>query len=423
MMTTQTLCEYVTDAREKTFALVADLSDEEMLGPKLRIVNPPLWEIGHVAWFQEFWVLRHAAGLPPIRPDVDSLYDSMAIAHETRWDLPLLQRGQTYAYLRDVRDRVLDRLRSGQPSDQDVYFNLLATFHEDMHNEAFTYTRQTHGYPSPWSPTNSVSIGGGSLTGDADVQGGVITLGSTPEDGFIFDNEKWVHPVEIAPFKIARAAVTQAEYAAFVDEGEYERKEYWSEDGWAWRESTQATHPVYWRKGGDGWARRDFDKWTPLEPHKPVLHVNWYEADAYSRWAGRRLPTEAEWEMAASWDPSSARKIKYPWGYEPPTPERANLDWVAMGALEVGALPDGDSSCGCRQMIGNVWEWTSTDFHPYPGFSADPYKDYSDPWFYDHKVLRGGCWATRSRLIRNAYRNFYKPDRRDVWSGFRTCAI
>lgn len=174
--------------------------------------------------------------------------------------------------------------------------------------------------------------------------------------------------------------------------------------------------------------RRNFDEWVPLEDRLPVLHVNWYEADAYCRWAGRRLPTEAEWEMAASAEPASGggiRQLKrlFPWGDEPPTPERANLEWRAMGCIEVDALPTGDSAFGCRQMIGNVWEWTATDFAPYPGFSPGPYKEYSEPWFGDHKVLRGGCWTTRPGLIRNTYRNFYQPHRRDVWAGFRTCAL
>jgi gamma-glutamyl hercynylcysteine S-oxide synthase len=163
-----------------------------------------------------------------------------------------------------------------------------------------------------------------------------------------------------------------------------------------------------------------------------VLHVGWYEAEAYCRWAGRRLPAEGEWEMAASAEPGEARagdmnspwrKRRYPWGDEPPTPRLANLDALSMGCVDVGARPAGDSWFGCRQMIGNVWEWTAGWFGPYPGFVTDPYKEYSEPWFGNHKVLRGGCWATRSRLIRNTWRNFYMPDRRDVWCGFRTCAL
>ncbi|MBI2361525.1 MAG: SUMF1/EgtB/PvdO family nonheme iron enzyme, partial [Deltaproteobacteria bacterium] len=193
--------------------------------------------------------------------------------------------------------------------------------------------------------------------------------------------------------------------------------------------SQRVEHPVYWRRESGGrWLQRVFDRWIPLREHLPILHVNWYEAEAYCNWAGRRLPTEAEWEFAAAAEPNpgrteiTERNRLFPWGGEPPTLERANLDWRAMGCLEVGALPAGDSACGCRQMIGNVWEWTASDFQPYPGFVADPYKEYSQPWFGTHKVLRGGCWATRSRLIRNSWRNFYTPDRRDVWAGFRTCA-
>jgi iron(II)-dependent oxidoreductase len=268
------------------------------------------------------------------------------------------------------------------------------------------------------------------------VPGGTFMLGATPDLPFVFDNEKWSHPVAVAPFAIARAPVTQEEFAAFVDAGGYARREFWSEEGWQWREAAGAGHPVYWEQGSHGsWLRREFDRWVPLEPHRPVLHVNWYEADAYCRWAGRRLPTEAEWEMAASAEPSaggasiSDRKRRFPWGDTAPTPERANLDWRGApprsgghGCVDVGAFPAGESAFGCRQMIGNVWEWTSDDFAPYPGFEVDPYREYSEPWFGTHKVLRGGCWTTRSRLLRNTWRNFYRPDRRDVWAGFRTCA-
>jgi iron(II)-dependent oxidoreductase len=255
-------------------------------------------------------------------------------------------------------------------------------------------------------------------------------LGSSPDEGFVFDNEQWAHEVGIAGFAISKTALTNGEFKNFVEDAGYRRSELWTLEGWQWRSSARAEHPVYWRRDGSGrWLRRNFDKWVPLEERLPVIHVNWYEADAYCRWAGRRLPTEAEWELAASGELTTepqgnkAHKRAFPWGAEPPTPERANLDWRAMGCVPVDALPAGDSAFGCRQMIGNVWEWTATDFGPYPGFAPGPYKEYSQPWFGDHKVLRGGCWVTRSRLIRNAYRNFYKPDRQDVWAGFRTCAL
>jgi iron(II)-dependent oxidoreductase len=436
-LNSRVLAGYVCDARERTFALVADLTDEQLMGPRLPTVNPMLWEIGHMAWFQEKWVLREVCGEKPGRADADALYDSIAIPHDVRWDLPLPSREETLAYMRAVRDRVLEHLDRGEPDPTLAYHVLYSVFHEDMHTEAFTYTRQTLTYPAPRAVVTDeehatgpqpASGDGGPFPGDAEIPGGTLMLGAAPDASFAFDNEKRAHPVEVGPFAIARAQVTQAEFATFVDDGGYRRQEFWSDEGWAWREGARAAHPVYWRRERGGWLRRDFDRWVSLEPHRPVIHVNWYEADAYCRWAGRRLPSEAEWEAAAACEPDrraglSPRKRRFPWGDEPPTPARAGLDWRGMGCLDVGALPAGDSAFGCRQMIGNVWEWTSSTFLPYPGFVPDPYKEYSEPWFGSRKVLRGGCWATRSRLIWNTWRNFFTPDRRDVWAGFRTCRI
>ncbi|HEY7060607.1 MAG TPA: selenoneine synthase SenA [Chloroflexota bacterium] len=423
------LAEALLDARRTTLALVADLTDEQLLGARLRIVNPPLWEIGHVAWFQEKWALRHLRGLSPLRADADALYDSAAVAHDTRWGLPLPSRADTLALMQAILDRVLAGLRAELLTDPARYFHQLALLHEDMHAEALAYTRQTHGYAAPRLAPQPAAAGdaaeGGALPGDAAVPGGTLLLGAEPNSGFVFDNEKWAHPVAVAPFRIARAAVTNAAFAAFVDAGGYRDARWWSAAGWRWREAAGAAHPVYWQRADGGWQVRQYDQSIPLPPHRPVLHVSWYEAEAYCAWAGRRLPTEAEWEMAAAAEPASGgawRKRRYPWGDAPPTPERANLDWRRGGCVDVGALPAGDSYFGCRQMLGNVWEWTASAFGPYPGFVADPYKEYSQPWFGNHMVLRGGCWATRGRLIRNTWRNFYTPDRRDVWAGFRTCA-
>jgi len=444
-ITRQQIIAMLAEARARTFELVADLSDDQMMGPRLRIVNPLRWEIAHVAWFQERWTLRNLYHQAPIYPDVDALYDSARVAHDTRWDLPLLSREETLDYLRKALDRAVEQLDSRAPTREEIYFFLLAIFHEYMHSEAITYTRQTLGYPPPrLSNVGSEQSGdvgdspgagraGGPLAGDVEIPGGAFLLGATPDYPFVFDNEKWAHRVELKPFRIARAPVTNAEFAAFVEDGGYLQERWWSREGWAWRQQAEAERPVYWsREAGGRWLCRRFDQFVPLQEHLPVIHVNWYEADAYCRWAGRRLPTEAEWEMAAAAEPvedahsgrgAAWRKRMFPWGDEPPTPDRANLDWRAMGCVEVGALPDGDSYFGCRQMIGNVWEWTADDFLPYPGFVVDPYKEYSAPWFGDHKVLRGGCWTTRSLLLRNTWRNFYTPDRRDVWAGFRTCAI
>jgi iron(II)-dependent oxidoreductase len=448
MITAQLLADWVQDARQRTCQLVADLTDPQLIGPKLPTVNPLLWEIGHVAWFQEKWVLRQG-GQGSLRPDADALYDSAAIPHDSRWDLPLPGREETLRYMFGVRDRVLERLGRREPSGDDTYYTLLSVFHEDMHGEAFLYTRQTLGYPPPqWVERASAGARGhesaearsgapalprsrtGAWQGDAYIPGGSFLLGATRDEPFVFDNEKWAHPVEVRPFAMARAPVTQGEFAAFVEDGGYRLPRFWSKEGWRWRSEAEAQHPVYWRRQSPGgWQRREFDQWRPLEPDRPVLHVNWHEASAYCRWAGRRLPTEAEWEVAAAAQPDAsgrglaAGKRRFPWGASPPAGHQANLDAQALGCLEVAALPDGGSAFGCRHMIGNVWEWTASDFLPYPGFTVDPYKEYSQPWFGNHKVLRGGCWATRSRLLRNTWRNFYLPERRDIWAGFRTCAM
>jgi iron(II)-dependent oxidoreductase len=442
------LFDALVEARERTMELIADLDDEQMIGPMMRIVNPLRWEVAHVAWFQERWLLRHLNLREPVRLDGDSMYDSARVAHDTRWDLPLPSKEKTLDYMREILNRALD-LRNDAGARQVAddgydlsYFLHLVLFHECMHAEAITYTRQTLEYtapkikiaaPAPVSERvvdpegETVAMEAPKVWGDAQVPGGRFMMGSFRDSGFVFDNEQWATEVEVAPFAISKTAVSNGEFAVFIEDGGYRRRELWSEAGWAWRENARAEHPIYWKRLADGrWRRRNFDEWVPLEDRRAIIHVNWFEADAYCRWAGRRLPTEAEWEMAASCEMDgrgiSARKRIYPWGDEPPTAERANLDWRAMGCIDVDALPDSDSAFGCRQMIGNSWEWTSTVFGAYPGFEPGPYKEYSEPWFGDHNVLRGGCWTTRSSLIRNSYRNFYTPDRRDVWAGFRTCA-
>ncbi len=418
----------LVEARLRTLALVTDLDDDQLMGTQLKIVNPLLWEIGHVAWFQERWARRHLHGKPSLLEQADTLYDSMAVAHDTRWNLPLLGRQETLEYMQRVLDDVGEHL-SDEPSDEEAYFHLLPLFHEHMHAEAFAYTRQTHGYAPPGEEVYGPPIAapsGEALDGDVEIEGGTFELGALEGRWpFVFDNEKWAHPVEVAPFRMARTAVTQGQFQGFVEDGGYDRRELWSDDGWRWRHQKDARHPVYWRRDGDRWQRRLYDRWVALEEHLPMVHVAWYEADAYCRWAQRRLPTEAEWELAASraGGLSAAAKHTYPWGEDAGAGGRANLDGSYGGPIEVGALADGDTPAGLRQMLGNVWEWTATDFGPYPGFVVDPYKDYSQPWFGDHKVLRGGAWTSRSRMVTPTYRNYFGPERRDVFAGFRTCAL
>jgi iron(II)-dependent oxidoreductase len=449
------LAELLADARARTLSLVGDLDPEQMIGPRLPTVNPPIWEIGHVAWFQEFWVLRHLRRKPPLLEKADAFYNSTEVIHDTRWDLALPGRAGTLDYMQEVLDRVIEGLIGETPTPEEIYFHLLVLFHEDMHGEAIFYTRQALGYPEPdlgarLSHLPDVASGARAGAPDVEVPGGEFALGASRKSPFVFDNEKWAHPVEIKPFQISRHAVTNRDFLLFVEDDGYRRREFWSAEGWKWlatggapvldrsfarfwggekrltRKNAAAEpgirHPIYWRRESDGrWSQRIFDRWTSLRDEFPVIHVNWYEAEAYCKWAKRRLPTEAEWEMAAAWAPAGEKR-HFPWGDGPPDRQKANLDGTALAPSPVGDHQAGDSALGLRQMIGNVWEWTASDFLPYPGFIPDPYKEYSEPWFGTHKTLRGGCWATRARLIRNTWRNFYTPDRRDVWAGFRTCA-
>jgi iron(II)-dependent oxidoreductase len=387
-------------------------------------VNPPLWELGHVAWFQEFWCLRRRAPdsvSDSILRGADALYDSAKVAHDTRWDLPLPDLKATLSYQAAVLERVLRRLER-EPENRDLhYFVQLAMFHEDMHAEAFHYTRQTLGYGDPLPAGESAGARGEGTSGDVSLPGGAFQLGAYPGGDFVFDNEKWAHEVVLEPFRIARTAVTNGEYASFVEAGGYARRVWWSEDGWAWRSRENLQAPKYWTKRNGAWAQRRFDQVVALRPDDPVIHVNWHEAQAYCRYANRRLPTEAEWEYAASWDPRAEVKRRFPWGADFPARERANLE--SAGVTGVQNCHGGDTATGCRQMIGNVWEWTASTFGPYPGYLIDPYKEYSQPWFGTHVVLRGGSFATTRRLIRNTWRNFYTPDRYDIFAGFRTCAV
>lgn len=419
------LAEWAVDGAQRVLSLVEDLTDEQMVGPLLPTVNPLIWEIGHIAWFQELFVLRRACGRDPILPFSDAIYDSGAIPHDTRWRLRLPSRDETVHYVRTVAERVAEEVIAGDATDVVRHFARYTVHHHDTHSEALTYTRQTLGLPMPHLPglTDGGAFFGVSdedWRGDAQFSGGRFVLGGLRSDPFVYDNEKWAHPVEVLPFAMARAAVTQAEFAEFVADGGYTTPGLWS-DGGAWLAETGAQHPLYWRRDGDGgWQRRHFDTWVELESGLPVSHVSWWEADAFCRWAGRRLPTEAEWEFAAC--SGKQPKTTYPWGAQLPEPPLAATDWRTPGPVHVGACAAGDTPDGCRQLIGNVWEWTASDFVGYPNFERDAYHENSEQFFGRRKVLRGGAWATRGRYLRSTMRNYFTPERRDVVTGLRTCA-
>jgi iron(II)-dependent oxidoreductase len=428
-VTAEALVEALLDARRVELELFDGLTDAQMLGTRAHFLEPPIWELGHVGWFQEWWILRHLDGHATLLPGSDALYDSFNVSYRRRWDHRYPSRRQTREYVGGVLRRSVGRLESREPTSDEVYFYTLTALHEDMHAENLTLILQTLGYLRPelcrpdlaWV---SPPVDPGYRPHDVAVPGGAFMLGAAPEEPFVFDNEKWAHPVTVAPFRIASTPVTNGEFQAFVDDDGYRRRELWSRRAWDWRRREGAEHPLFWMRGGDGrWYERAFDAVVPLGTWHPVVHVNWYEAEAYCRWAGRRLPTEAEWEMAATHEPATGRKRRFPWGDTPPSAAQASLDFRAGGTIDVRALPAGDSPVGCRQMIGNVWEWVDDTFEPYPGFACDPYKEYSQPYFGRKKVLRGGGWATRSRLIRSTWRNFYMRHRRNIFAGFRTVSL
>lgn len=431
-LTSETLIAMLDDARQRTHELTRDLPAERHLGPQLSIVNPPQWEIGHVGFFYDHFVLHQLHGLPDYQiPNAKALYDSMGVAHDDRWVLGLPSMDDTLDYLRTIRDAMVSQLPDGLTDSATSYVWQLATFHEDMHGEAFAYTRQTLSDPMPVIATPKGAVASpetGGLDGEVFVPGGEHTLGADESVAFRFDNEKPLHTQTFAPFTIDMAPITNAAFALFVQAGGYQNPAYWSHAGWAWREAQALTAPQYWRHDSTGWQIRVFDRWLPLPQHAPVSHVSQHEANAYCQWAGRRLPTELEWEVAASRQVEGQRltphKNLYPWGDKPEGMSLANTDGYRLGCVDVAAFPAGDSALGCRQMIGNVWEWTASPFSPYPGFRADLYAEYSEPWFTDGRfVLRGGSWATRRRYLNNNTRNFFPPDRNDIIAGFRTCAL
>ncbi|HYD06763.1 MAG TPA: SUMF1/EgtB/PvdO family nonheme iron enzyme, partial [Reyranella sp.] len=342
------LVAQLREVRHRTRRLTEDLSSAELLGPYREIVNPILWELGHIAWFHEYWTLRHAASRAPLIERCDRLWDSSNVAHKTRWHLDLPDRAGTYGYLADVLARQ-EELLGRDLSDAARYYYDLAIRHEDMHAEALTYMRQTSANAAPEAMGASATPRAGGLPGDASVPGGQWRLGSTPSEGFIFDNEKWAHETPLVPFRIARAAVTNQQFAAFIEAGGYRTRAFWSEAGWAWRERLGAERPAYWMPKRDGvWTWRRYRTVEPLAPHAAVVFVSWFEADAWCRWAGRRLPSEAEWEAAAIGEPSADgarladRRRRWPWGEAPPDAARANTDFAFDGTIDVGALADSD---------------------------------------------------------------------------------
>ena len=427
------LAARLVHVRRRTLDLVEPLSDEQLERQHNPLMSPVLWDLGHIARFEERWLTSDVAPAArqagrPAGEDL-GIYDAVSNPRASRGGLALMQRGEALAFLRAVREKTLERLATDplDPSDplraEGFAYNLVAQ-HEAQHHE--TMLQALGLIPDlRYEPVFRESPRPATYTPDTDmvvVPAGAFPLGSgrTP---LAYDNEQPVHWLELRAFAIDAAPVSSAAYLRFVEDGGYARRELWSEQGWRWRETAGVLHPGAWSREGGGWVEHRFGRVRPLALNRPVVHVSWHEAAAYARWAGKRLPTEAEWEKAASWDVAAHAKRAYPWGDEPPTGEHANLDQRLFGPAEIGAYPRGRSFYGCHQLIGDVWEWTASDFLPYPGFQAFPYREYSEIFFgSEYKVLRGGSWATSSFVARNTFRNWDLPIRRQIFAGFRCAA-
>ncbi|MFJ8821185.1 ergothioneine biosynthesis protein EgtB [Streptomyces sp. NPDC102467] len=415
-------------ARRRTTLLTSCVEGPELTAQHSPLMSPLVWDLAHIGNQEEQWLLRAVAGREAMRPEIDPLYDAFEHPRAERPRLPLLAPQEARGYAADVRGRALDILDTAsfaadgadRLTRSGFAFGMVAQ-HEQQHDETMLITHQLRSGAAaltasdPGRPAEP-------FDGPAEVlvPGGPFTMGTTAEP-WALDNERPAHTRLVPPFHIDTTPVTNSAYMEFIADGGYRETRWWEPAGWAMVRDGGFEAPRFWRRDAGQWLRRRFGVTEVVPPDEPVLHVSWYEADAYARWAGRRLPTEVEWEKAARFDPESGRSLRYPWGDTDPTPERANLGQRHLRPATAGSYPLGESPLGVRQLIGDVWEWTASDFLPYPGFVAYPYREYSEVFFGpDHKVLRGGSFAVDAVACRGTFRNWDLPIRRQIFAGFRT---
>jgi len=418
--------------RARTLELIAPLSEVELTRQHSPLMSPIAWDLGHIANQEEQWIRRaHPSAVDAaMRTRVrDHVYDAMATPRSRRGALPMLGPVEALHYLETVRRETLRRMRlAAWPGDEaltaDAFVHRMLAQHEAQHCETILQAIQMMP-DSAYAP----AAGAASRSSRAPRLGETVTVPAGPFDMgtddrvWALDNERPMHEVWVDEFRIDLYPTSNGEFLRFIEDGGYERPELWSPLGRAWLAESRALRPGMWTRLSDGtWWERAFGHLLPLAMDQPVVHVCWFEADAYARWAGKRLPTEAEWEKAASWDLERGTKRRHPWGDRPSTPELANLGQTSFRPAAVGAHPSGVSYYGCHQMLGDVWEWTATEFTGYPGFQAFPYREYSESHFdQGYMVLRGGSWATQALAIRTTFRNWDLPERRQIFAGFR-CA-
>ena len=412
-------------ARDRTVSLTDCVDEDDLIRQHSPLMSPLVWDLAHIANQEEMWLLRAVGGQDPIHPEIDPLYDAFEHPRSERPTLPLLPPQEARGYAATVRGRVLDLLERAPFNGRRLVtggfaFGMIVQ-HEQQHDETMLITHQLRVGPPVRSapPPPPAPADAAALPAEVQVAGGPFTMGTSSEP-WALDNERPAHEVDVAGFYLDTTPVTNAAYAEFIADGGYDDPRFWTAEGWAHRQRAGLTAPLFWRWEGE-WVRVAFGRAEPIGPSEPVMHVCWYEADAYARWAGRRLPTEAEWEKAARHDPAAGRSRRYPWGDAPWSPELANLGQRHLRPAPAGSYPAGAAPSGARQLIGDVWEWTSSDFRPYPGFVAWPYKEYSEVFFGpEYKVLRGGAFGVSAVACRGTFRNWDYPIRRQIFAGFRT---
>jgi iron(II)-dependent oxidoreductase len=404
-------------ARARTLQLT-DLDEPILLAQHDPLMSPLVWDLAHVGQQEELWLLRRGDPARPgmLRPDVDSLYDAFKHKRADRPALPLLPPVEARAFNHEVRGRVLDLIE--RTAEEDLFTAGMVVQHEEQHDETMYATLQLRQGPPVLLARQPLPAGRPVEGERVFVAGGSFVLGVDPaSEPFSLDNERPAHRVDVAPFWIGRVPVTNRQWREFIADGGYQRPDLWSARGWQHRTEAGLERPKFW--GSDG-TRRRFGVEEDVPPDEPVQHVGYFEAEAFAAWAGARLPTEIEWEKACAWDPAAGQRRTWPWGSAPPTADRVNLGGAGLRPAPVGAYPGGASAYGAEQMIGDVWEWTSSDFTPWPGFTPMIYRAYSEPFFGgDYKVLRGGSWAVAPSTIRPSFRNWDHPIRRQIFTGVR----